>query len=241
MKSQPALAPAALTIALGLCAASAYASANVPLPPEHHLVYEFGLNEKAGNSSQGTGKMTVDISGPAADGGRVVSASDFWWNTARARATNTCEVYPNGKMKCGTAPYGISPNQISLFSLLGRDFFDGLGADGHGKWTQTFTWYAAVIPGAAGMPGQPNTWNCVFHMQGKGHASKDSTHVYLVEINGTFEQQGGHFNAGTVKGGILYDANLKLPVFVNVTRTRLPQRSVYNNDFYQLKLVKQSK
>lgn len=240
MNTRSTLVPAALILALGLCAASAYANANTPLPPEHHLVYEFGLNANAGDSSQGQGKMTVDIAGPAADGGRVVSGSDFWWNTVRARATNTCEVYPNGTMKCNKAPYGISPNQISLFSLLGRDFFDGLGSGGHGKWTQTFTWYAAVIPGAAGMPGQPNTWNCVFHMQGKGLA-KDSNHLYVVEINGTMEQKGGHFRTGTVKGGVLYDANLKLPVFVNQTRTRLPQTNVYNNDFYQLKLIKQSK
>jgi hypothetical protein len=233
--------PAALTVALGICAAAAYASASASLPPDRHLVYEFGLNEKAGNSSQGTGTMTVDIAGPATNGSRVVSASDFWWNTPRARATNTCDVYPDGTMKCDQRPFAISPNQISLFSLLGRDFFDGLGAGGHGKWTQKFTWYAAVIPGATGIPGHPNTWNCVFHMQGKGLASKDSNHVYLVAIDGTMEQQGGHYRAGTVKGGVLYDANIQLPVFVNQTRTRLPQTNVYNNDFFELKLIRHTR
>ena len=83
------------------------ASAQAQPPLIRHLVYQFGFNTKAASAGTGTGTTTVDIYGPTADGGLLISGQDFWWNTVRPRATNTCEVYPNGSVDCKDAPYAI--------------------------------------------------------------------------------------------------------------------------------------
>lgn len=95
----------AALFSLALLALSAQAPGSAG--PTRHLVYEFGYNTPAAKSGQGTGTMTVDISGPVADGGLMVTASDHWWNTVRPRAANTCEVYADGKVNCSQRPYSI--------------------------------------------------------------------------------------------------------------------------------------
>lgn len=204
--------------------------------PKHllHLVYQFGYNTKVASAGQGTGTTTVDVSGPAADGGYIVSAADFWWNTVRSRATNTCEVYASGKVSCNTAPNALSPIQLTIFPLLAHNYFKGLSASGTSTWTNSYTVKAAVIPGAAGFAGQAYTWNCTYHMQGKGPVPNGSP-LILITTNGTLSQ--GYFNA-TSKQRILYDPVNKVPAFASDVRTHIPQRSVYSNDLVEVKLTK---
>lgn len=206
--------------------------------PARHLVYQFGYNTAAASSGNGTGTETVDIT-PAADGGLMVSAQDHWWNTARPRATNTCEVHPNGRVACSAAPNAISPIQLTLFPLLATHFFHGLSAAGTSNWTQDFTVYAAVIPGASGFAGAPTTWKCSFNLQGKGPIANGGGSV-LVETNGTLNQQGGRFWKATSKQRIAYDPAAKIPLAVRDVRTHFPQRTVNNNDLIELKLLKDS-
>ncbi len=78
----------------------------------------------------------------------TISGTDFWWNTVRPRATNTCEVYPNGSVTCAARPYAISPIQVTIFSLLGTNYFGGLSGGTHAKWHRKYAIKAAVIPGA---------------------------------------------------------------------------------------------
>lgn len=223
----------------GLLAAALLAlSGQSPAPaaPQHllHLVYQFGFNTQAASSGQGTGTTTVDVKGPAADGGLIVSASDFWWNTVRARATNTCEVYPGGKVACSAAPYALSPIQLTIFPLLARGYFKGLSSDGTSSWTNSYTVQAAVIPGASGFAGQAYVWKCSFTMKGKGPIPNGAP-LILVTTNGTLSQ--GFFNA-TSKQRIAWDPVNKVPAAVSDTRTHIPQRSVYSNDLVDIKLIK---
>ncbi len=204
-----------------------------------HLVYQFGYNTKAASAGQGTGTLTVDISGPVADGGVMVSGTDFWWNTVRPRATNTCEVYPNGNVKCSQAPYALSSMQLTLFPLLARNFFKGLSPGGKSSWERNYHVSAAIVAGAAGFAGQPSTWNCDFALQGKGPVA-NAAPLILITAAGTLNQQSGRSLKATSKQSIVYDPAAKVPAIVRDIRTHIPMRSVYSNDSIELKLMKDS-
>jgi hypothetical protein len=204
-----------------------------------HLVYEFGFNTKVAKSGNGTGTTTIDILGPAKDGGVMVTGTDYWWNTARPRAANTCEVYPNGGVSCSQRPYAISPIQVTLFPLLASNYFAGLPANGKSSWNHTFQIKAAVLPGATGFAGERYTWNCVYTLNGKGPIPNGGSTI-LVEANGKLAQQGGRYLQATSKQRIAYDPVAKIPVVVSDVRSHLPQTSVYNKDLVELKLTKDS-
>jgi hypothetical protein len=204
-----------------------------------HLVYEFGYNTKAASSGNGTGTTTIVISGPLPDGSVMISGTDYWWNTARPRATNTCEVHPNGGVSCTQRPYAISPIQLTLFPLLAAHYFSGLSAGGKSSWEQTYKVKGAIIPGATGFAGQLYTWNCTFDLQGKGPIPKAGAAV-LIQTNGTLVQQGGRYLQATSKQRIAYDTAANVPVAVSDVRTHLPQTNVYNKDLVDLKLTKDS-
>jgi hypothetical protein len=208
-------------------------------PNKWELVYEFGYNTAAAKSGPGTGTTTIQIMGGASDGGVMIGGTDNWWNSARPRATNLCELYPNGTVDCAQRPYAISPIQLTIFPLLARDFFNGLG-NGSSGWERSYQVKAAIIPGASGMAGNPYTWNCVFNLHGKGQIPNAGSAV-LIETTGTLTQQGGHYLKGTSKQRIAYDPVSKVPVAIRDVRTHLPQRTVYNNDFIELKLMKDSR
>ncbi len=152
--------------------------------PARHLVYQFGYNTKVANSGQGTGTTTIDISGPAQDGGMMISGTDHWWNTVRPRGTNTCEIHRNGNLSCSQAPYAISPIQVTIFPLLARGFFKGLDASATSSWKRSYQLYAAIIPGASGFAGQPTTWTFSYNLQGKGPI-KGAAPLVLIEADGT--------------------------------------------------------
>jgi hypothetical protein len=202
-----------------------------------HLVYEFGYNTKAASAGNGTGTINVDIA-PAKDGGLMISGADFWWNTVRARATNTCEVYAGGGVNCGQAPYALSPIQLTLFPLLARNYFRGLAATGTSA-TRTYDLKAAILPGASGMAGQLTTWACSYTLHGKGPIPNAAPFV-LIQATGTLTQQNGHALKATSKQKISYDTVAKIPAFISDLRTHIPMKSVYSNDLVELKLMKDS-
>jgi hypothetical protein len=225
----------ALVALSGQAPSSAPASASAPM---RTLEYRYGYNVKVASQGTGTGTTTIQILGPAKDGGLMVSGTDFWWNTVRARATNTCEVYANGSVSCAQAPYAISPIQLTIFPMLGASYFSGLSGGSHASWKHNTKVYAAIIPGAAGLASTPTTWTGVMNMQGKGPDNKSGT-VVLVQVTGKLEQQGGHYLGLDVKSGIAYDTTAKVPVFVSETRRHLPQTNV-NVQMVQLHLIKDS-
>lgn len=204
-----------------------------------HLVYQFGYNTAVANSGQGTGTTTIDISGPAADGGMTITGTDHWWNTVRPRAANTCEIHPNGNVSCSQPPYAISPMQLTIFPLLARGVFKGLNAGATSSWQRSYQLYAAIIPGASGFAGQPTTWQCSYNLVGKGPI-KGAAPLVLIEADGTLSQQGGTYRKATSKQRIVYDPVRKVPAIVRDVRTHIPMRSVYSNDLIELKLTKDS-
>lgn len=204
-----------------------------------HVVYQFGYNTAAASSGQGTGTTTIDISGPNKDGGLTITGTDFWWNTVRPRAANTCHVHLNGDVMCSAAPYAISPMQLTIFPLLAIGVFKALTPAGTSSWSRSYKVYAAIIPGASGFAGTPTTWSCSYKYQGKGPINGSSSFM-LVEANGSLDQQGGTFLKAPSKQRIAYDPAGKLAVVVSDTRTHIPYRSVYSNDVINLKLLKDS-
>ncbi len=208
---------------------------------ERHLVYEFGFNTKVATSGNGTGTTTIDIMGPAKDGGVMISGTDYWWNTVRPRATNTCEVYPDGGVSCQQAPYAISPIQFTLFPLLGRNYFHPLSTHGgHANWSRTYQVKAAILPGASGFASQLTTFNCVYTLNGTGKIAHGGGAI-LVEANGKLTQQGGRYLTASSKQRIAYDPAAGIPTVVRDVRTHLPMRSVYSNDLVELKLKSDSR
>jgi len=228
-----------LAVLVGL---SGQTPAAASLPPLiRHLVYQFGYNTKVAKQGQGTGTTTIDIYGPTSDGGLMISGSDFWWNTARARATNTCEVYPNGSVDCGTRPYAISPIQLTIFPLLARRYFHKMATNSSATWTHSFKVIAAIIPGGSTtFATTPYTWNCAFTLTGNGPIAKSVPATDLVHSTGTLTQEGGRYFSMKSTQRIAYDPVAKLPAFVSDVRTHYPQSSVYNNDLIELQLIKVS-
>jgi hypothetical protein len=228
---------------LGLLAAVLLAlSAQTPTAtsaPMRHLVYEFGFNTKVASSGNGTGTETIDIVGPAKDGGVIVTGTDSWWNTVRPRATNTCELYAGGGVSCTQPPYALSPIQVTIFPLLAHGYFKGLSSAATSAWKRSYQVKAAIVPGASGFAGQLGTWNCTYSIQGKGPIANAAPMV-LVQAQGTLEQQGGRYLKASSKQRIAYDPVAQLPVIVSDTRTHLPMKSVYSNDLVELKLMKDS-
>jgi hypothetical protein len=228
-----------LVVAIVLMAAQASAQSPAAAKYTRHLVYQFGYNTPVASSGQGTGTTTIDISYPTKDGGLLIKGTDFWWNTVRARATNTCEVHPNGNVMCSQAPHAISPMQLTIFPLLAIGVFKSLNAAGTSSWTRSYNVYAAIIPGASGYAGTPYTWQCSYSFQGKGPMKNAST-LTLIDANGTLNQQGGTYLKAKSKQSIVYEPSAHLAVIVTDQRTHIPYRSVNSNDVVGLKLLKDS-
>jgi hypothetical protein len=214
-------------------------SAQAPAHAARHLVYQFGYNTPVASSGQGTGTTTIDIGGVSADGGVMISGTDYWWNTARPRATNTCEVYPGGGVSCTAMPYAISPIQLTLFPLLARGYFKALGPAGKTNWTHSYTVKAAILPGSSGFAGALTTWKCTYSLEGQGPV-KGAAPLLLIVAHGTLVQQGGRYLSAKSSQRIVYDPVAKIPAIVRDIRSHLPQRSVYNNDTIEVKLLKDS-
>lgn len=201
-----------------------------------HLVYQWGFNTGAAKPGPGTGTTSIDIMGPANDGGVMIQGTDWIWNTTRARQTSVCELYPNGRINCAQAPYGLSPIQLTIFPLLGQEVFQKLGSSGTGTWQQSYKVRAAVLPAAQGQPflSNPYTWDFVYTFTGKGPIA-DASGTTLVTSMGTFAQEGGYFRgSGTQK--IAYDPLAKIPVAISDVRTHVPQRNT-SNDSVEVKLL----
>jgi hypothetical protein len=225
-----------LAVLLGL---SGQAPSTSQLPHIRHLVYQFGYNTKAAATGQGTGTTTVDVYGPTADGGLMITGTDFWWNTARARAANTCEVYPNGSVNCAERPYAISPMQLTIFPLLARGYFKNMATNSSASWSHAFKVTAAIIPGGStAFAGNPYTWDCKFTLNGKGPIAGSKPATDLIQTSGTLTQEGGRYFSMKSKQHIVYDPVAKLPAIVSDVRTHFPQTNVYNNDLIDMQLIK---
>lgn len=214
------------------------AAAAQGMPAVRHLVYRFGYNTKATKEGTGTGTTTIDITGLANDGGMTVTATDDWWNTVRPRQTYTCEVYANGGVTCSQPPYAISPIQMAVVPLLGRQFFSALAGGSHATWQQTYNVRATFFPsGTSGFSGQVYTWNCEYSLTGKGTTSNNGQPVNVVHMTGAMKQQGGRAIKVNQKANLIFDPRLKMPVYVDELFTFVPRLSV-NQYTIEMKLIR---
>jgi hypothetical protein len=227
-----------LVAALALAGFSTPAATSAATAAGRHLVYQFGYNAKAAPSGPGTGTTTIAIGAAAPDGGVMISGTDNWWNSARPRATNTCEVYSDGKVACATRPYSISPIQLSIFPLLAKSYFKGLNAAGTSTWNNAYTVDATVLPGSGSTHSTPTTWKIAATLQGKGPIPNGP--LMLIESTVTMDQQGGHYRQGTGQVSIAYDPVANIPVIVDDIHTHLPQTTTYNKDYVSLRLLSDS-
>jgi hypothetical protein len=201
----------------------------------HHLVYRFGYNTRATDSGTGTGTTTIDILGQAKDGGVMIKAADFIWNTVRPRAANTCEVYANGSTVCAQPPYALSLVQVTIFPLLARGYFAPLAGNANATWSHAFQIQATFAPSLnAGFFGQVYTWKGSYNLTGKGPSNQPQ--FLLVSQAGKFTQQGGRAISFQEQANILWDPAAGVPVFISEQRTFYPQHTVYNNDYVELRL-----
>lgn len=212
-------------------------SGGAQLPAVRHLVYRFGYNTKAADSGQGTGTTTINIVGPAKDGGFIVNATDFWWNTPRPRQTYTCEVYQNGSVNCAQPPHAISPIQAVIVPLLAPHYFAALSSSQTATWKQNYNVTATFAPAASsGFLGQVYTWNGAYTLHGKGTVPNDAP-LILVRSEGALKQQGGRHITANQKMNIAYDPRINAPAVVFQDTRFVPQRTT-NNYTVELRLTK---
>ncbi len=203
------------------------------------LVYQFGYNTKAAESGPGTGTTTIEIVGPAADGGLTVNSTDSWWNTVNPKQTSSCELYPDGGVTCAKRPFLLTGIQAAIVPLLGQNVFSGLSTAPNTAWNPSYKVNATFAPGVyRGFAGQPSTWDCAYTFTGKGMAPQAPA-LNLLTINGTMKQQGGRYLTVNQTGNILFDPRIKTPVFLSESVKLTPQMNV-NKYTVELKLVRDS-
>jgi hypothetical protein len=218
-------------------AAPAASPAAAGLPTVRHLVYQFGYNTKAASEGTGTGTTTIDITGLAADGGMTVTATDDWWNTVNPRQTYTCEVYSSGGVTCAQPPYALSPIQLAVVPLLGRDYFASLSQGPTSSWKQNYNVKATFDPsGSTGFAGEVTTWNCAYTLTGKGTVPNGAP-LILIQADGAMKQQGGRDLTVNQKAGIVFDPRIQMPVLVDEELNLVPRLSI-NRYTVELKLIR---
>ena len=227
------VAPALCVVTL-LTAAHAPAATSTTL---RHLVYRFGYNGPAADQGNQTGTTTVDVVGPASDGGVNVSMLDEWWHQARPRQQYTCELYPNASVKCPTAPFAISPIQVTILPLLARSYFSALANNPNANWNVNYTVRATFLPQASGgFAGQVYTWNCAYSLAGQGTVPNDAP-ILLIQRDGTMTQQGGRLVKLGSKGKVAYDPRIHVPIVVGEEITVITPKVTTNRYVINLRLI----
>ncbi len=221
---------------LGILAAAILAlSAQAPAPPAvRHLEYAFSpypvsrfvdTGSVGAISGPGTGTMSVDIAGPASDGGLVISATEDWWYSVRPRQTHTCEVYPNGGLSCEYIP-SPSASELVLLPLLARDYFSGVGSS---QWQQA---YKLSFGDGYVVTAVKNDLRVT--------GSSDGGRVVNVALSGTLTQLDRRYFKAGESGTIAYDTKASVPVTVHIVRQWVPSDSTFSSNGVDFKLLKDS-
>jgi hypothetical protein len=217
-----------------LAAAILALSAQAPAPAVRHLEYAFSpypVTRVAENGTinpiegPGTGTMSVDILGPASDGGLMISATEDWWYSVRPRQTHTCEVYPSGGLSCDYIP-SPSGSELVLLPLLARDYFAGVASS---AWQQV---YRLSFGDAYVVTAVTNN----LHVTG----SSDDGRLVHIALNGTLTQLDRRYFKATETGTIAYDTKSSVPVEIHMVRQWTPTDSSFSSGAVDFKLLKDS-
>lgn len=200
-----------------------------PATPVRHLEYAFAIYPAAKpNGGYYNGTMTVDIPGPAADGGILVRASDWWYYTLRPRQAVECEVYASGDVHCDSVPPYPSDSALVLFPLLAQDFFSGGSSASASSWRQEYK-----VSFSKGLFVSTIAMNLTATPQSDGR-------FLIVKSEGSIRQLNGRQRYATEEGQFVYDRGASIPVVVHDARGHLPTDSVYSRTAVDLRLLKDS-
>jgi hypothetical protein len=113
-----------------------------------------------------------------------------------------------------------------LFPMLGRQYFSRLGRSGDGSWTQSYRV----------SHGDLYLYDYQFAMHGTGAAAGSNT-LFSIDVYGKSDQVGGAYRGSDLEQHIYYDAEVGLPAIVEDERAHLPQKTIYNKDYVELRLI----
>jgi hypothetical protein len=197
-----------------------------PAAPVRHLVYAFATYPTAkSNGDSGDyydGTLSIDVLGPAPDGGELVRATDWWYYTLRSRQTRQCEIYPDGSVVWDEVPPYPSDAQRVLLPLLAADFFTP-GVSGVASWRQKF-----ALSFAKGLYVTSASMQLSATPQGS---------QLNVDSHAVFQQLDRRQRKVVERGQIVYDRTLGMPVVVHDVRGPVPTASIYSQTSVDLQLV----
>jgi hypothetical protein len=200
-----------------------------PAAPVRHLVYAFATYPTAkANGGYGgyyDGTLSIDVLGPARDGGQLVQATDQWYYTLRSRQTRQCEIYPDGSVTWDDVPPYPSDAQRVLLPLLAADFFTP-GVSGVASWQQRF-----ALSFAKG--------SYVTSASMQLSATPEGSQLN-VNSHAVFQQLDRRQRKVVERSQIVYDRTLRMPVVVHDVRGPLPTESIYSQTSVDLQLVEDS-
>ncbi|MGB8152139.1 MAG: hypothetical protein WCE97_13205 [Candidatus Cybelea sp.] len=197
-----------------------------PAAPVRHLVYAFATYPTAKPSGDYfDGTLTIDVLGPAPDGGEVVQATDWWYYTLRSRQTRQCEIYPDGSVHWDEVPPYPSDAQRVLLPLLAADFFTP-GVSGLTSWQQKF-----ALSFAKGL----FVTSASMQLSATPQGSRLN-----VDSHAVFQQLDRRQRKVVERSQIVYDRTLGMPVVVHDVRGPLPTESIYSQTSVDLQLVEDS-
>ena len=197
-----------------------------PVAPIRHLVYAFATYPTAKpNGGFYDGTLSIDVLGPAPDGGELVRATDWWYYTLRSRQTRECEIYRDGSVAWDEAPPDPSDAQRVLLPLLAADFF-APGLAGATSWQQKFVLSLAK-----------RLYVTSASMELKATSQGSQLNV---SSRAVFQQLDGRQRKVVEHSQIVYDRTLGMPVVVRDERGPLPTASIYSQTSVDLQLVEDS-
>ncbi len=182
-----------------------------PAAPIRHLEYAFALYPTdSGTKGHFNGTLSVDVLGPAPDGGVVVRMTESWYRAVRPRQPRTCELYADGTVRCNAGPPFPSESELALFPLLGRDFFKDASLQSESKWQRQFTlsFRSGTYPAAASMDLKA--------------APKGDGRVVTGTMSGTYDQLHTTGIKAAVDATFMYDVIAQVPLVVHDVLTEVP-------------------
>ena len=208
--------------------ATALLLAEAPAPPTRHLEYAFATYPTA-NATKGyfNGTLSVDALGPTPNGGVYVRMTESWYRAVRQRQPRTCEVYPEGTVRCNDEPPYPTESELALFPLLGRDFFKSASSQHESMWQQKFT-----------LSFRKGTYAAAASMNLKT-TPKGDARVVTGTMSGAYNQLSTTGVKVNVDATFMYDLVARVPLAVHDVRMTTPG-GIYNRMSADLQLTADS-
>lgn len=175
-----------------------------PAAPVRQLDYAFAIYPTA-DSHRGyfDGTLHVDIFARGDDGGTRVKMTESWYHALRVRQPRTCVLYAEGAVRCNDGPPYPTDSELTLFPLLGSDFFSGGSMEQPSKWTRKFSlsFRSGTYPIAAAMD--------------LSSKPKGDGRTIVGTIVGSYDQRNSTGNKVLLEATFIYDAVAHVPLVLH--------------------------